>query len=108
VGEVVPVGTTVQFHVRDAEAADEDLRELLAPVSGEAALLFTCNGRGTRLFGEPHHDARIVRDALGTDTVAGMFCAGELGPIHGRSFVHGFTASVVLFGPDRPGAAPPG
>jgi small ligand-binding sensory domain FIST len=97
VGDAVEVGTTVQFHVRDAGAADEDLQAMLAPTAGDGALLFTCNGRGTRLFGEPDHDARAVRDALGTDAVAGMSCAGELGPVGGRSFLHGFTASVVLF-----------
>ena len=98
VGEAVEVGTTVQFHVRDADAADEDLLALLATASGDGALLFTCNGRGTRLFGEPDHDARAVRDAIGNDAVAGMACAGEVGPVAGRSFLHSFTASVVLFG----------
>ena len=34
VGEHVEVGQTVQFHVRDAAAADEDLRLLLEPVDG--------------------------------------------------------------------------
>jgi small ligand-binding sensory domain FIST len=96
-GAVIPVGTTVQFQVRDAAAADEDLHALLGPQLGDGALLFTCNGRGTRLFDEPDHDARAVRDAIGGDAVAGMSCAGELGPVGGRSFVHGFTASVVLF-----------
>lgn len=103
VGDTIDVGTTVQFQVRDADAADEDLHLMLAPATGQGALLFTCNGRGTRLFGEPDHDARAVRDALGTDAVAGMSCAGELGPVGGRSFLHSFTASVVLFGAtDRP------
>jgi small ligand-binding sensory domain FIST len=97
VGDEVDVGTTVQFHVRDADAADEDLHAMLAPTTGDAALLFTCNGRGSRLFGEPDHDARAVRDALGTDAVAGMACAGEVGPVGHRSFLHGFTASVVVF-----------
>jgi small ligand-binding sensory domain FIST len=97
VGDSIDVGTTVQFHVRDADAADEDLQAMLAPVTGDGALLFTCNGRGSRLFGEPDHDARAVRDALGTDAVGGMACAGEFGPVGGRSFLHGFTASVVLF-----------
>lgn len=97
VGAAIPVGTTVQFQVRDAEAADEDLQALLAPETGDAALLFTCNGRGTRLFDAPDHDARAVRDAIGSDAVAGMSCAGEMGPVGGRSFVHGFTASVILF-----------
>ncbi|HEY8547294.1 MAG TPA: hypothetical protein VIL36_19670, partial [Acidimicrobiales bacterium] len=61
------------------------------------ALLFTCNGRGRRLFGEPHHDARLVADHTRGRAVAGMFCAGEIGPVGPRSFLHGFTASVLLF-----------
>jgi small ligand-binding sensory domain FIST len=99
--EEVPVGTTVQFQVRDADAADDDLRALLAEASAgglaDGALLFTCNGRGQRLFGEPDHDAEAVAEALRSDALAGMFCAGEIGPVDDRSFVHGFTASVVLF-----------
>ena len=100
--EEVPVGTTVQFQVRDADAADEELRTLLAGAAAtgglaDGALLFTCNGRGRRLFGTPDHDASAVVDAMRSDALAGMFCAGELGPLAGRSFVHGFTASVVLF-----------
>jgi small ligand-binding sensory domain FIST len=97
VGDRVEVGTTVQFQVRDAVAADEDLRAMLADATGDAALVFTCNGRGQRLFGEPDHDARVVHDTLGSPALAGMFCAGEFGPIGGRSFVHGFTASILVF-----------
>jgi small ligand-binding sensory domain FIST len=93
----VAVGTTVQFQVRDAAAADEDLRGMLAGVSGDAALVFTCNGRGRRLFGEDDHDARLVADAVPGGAVAGMFCAGEIGPLGGRSFLHGFTAGIVVF-----------
>nr|MBA2625504.1 FIST C-terminal domain-containing protein [Acidimicrobiia bacterium] len=69
---------------------------LLAPATADGALLFTCNGRGTALFAEPDHDARVVTEALRAP-VAGMSCAGELGPVGGRSFLHGFTASLVLF-----------
>jgi small ligand-binding sensory domain FIST len=97
VGERVSVGTTVQFHVRDADAADEDLRAALAGRGGDGALVFTCNGRGRHLFGEPDHDARLVQAAVGSGAVAGMFCAGEIGPIGGRSHLHGFTASILLF-----------
>lgn len=97
VGTEVPVGTTVQFHVRDAASADEDLHELLHDVNGAAALVFTCNGRGERLFGVPDHDAEVVSGQLGTNAVAGMFCAGEIGPVGGRSFLHAFTASVLVF-----------
>ena len=97
VGAICEVGATVQFHVRDAATADEDLRALVGGHDAEAALLFTCNGRGTRLFGTPDHDAGVVSDAFGGSPLAGFFCSGELGPIGGRNFLHGFTASVVLF-----------
>lgn len=96
VGEVVEVGSTVQFQVRDADSADEDLRHLLDDRHAEAALVFTCNGRGTRLFGHADHDAGVVTASLPGAPIAGMFCAGELGPVGGRNFMHGFTASVVL------------
>ena len=107
VGDHVPVGATVQFQVRDAATAGEDLREMLAnaarrsPEGAEAAvrgaLVFTCNGRGTAMFGSADHDAEIVQDVLGVTATAGMFCAGELGPVAGRNALHGFTASVALF-----------
>jgi small ligand-binding sensory domain FIST len=96
VGAEVQVGATVQFHVRDAASADEDLHSLLAPVHGDGALVFTCNGRGTRLFGTPDHDADVVAAVVG-EADAGMFCAGEIGPVGRRSFVHGFTASLAVF-----------
>jgi small ligand-binding sensory domain FIST len=100
--DYVRVGQTVQFHVRDAEAADEDLHALLKrdrEKNGGAsgALLFTCNGRGSRLFGQPNHDAAAVQSEGGQIPLAGMFCAGELGPVGGRNFIHGFTASIALF-----------
>src|SRR5205814_6826675 len=60
VGDVVEVGSTAQFQVRDAASADEDLRQLINGRMAEGALLFTCNGRGTRLFGRPDHDADVV------------------------------------------------
>jgi small ligand-binding sensory domain FIST len=97
VGEQVAVGQTVQFHVRDAGAADEDLREMLTGVDAEAALLFTCNGRGRHLFTVPDHDAGMVENLLGPIPLAGAFCAGEIGPVGGRNFLHGFTASLALF-----------
>jgi len=96
VADPVPVGTTVQFHLRDAATADEDLHELVAARRADAALVFTCNGRGTRLFGRPHHDVSVLSEHLGAVPMTGFFAAGELGPIGGRNFVHGFTASVAL------------
>ena len=101
-GRPVRTGQTVQFHVRDAASADEDLRELLraadraAPAGG---LVFTCNGRGSRLFDRPSHDARCLQDCLGPLPVAGFFAQGEIGPIGAATFLHGFTASIALFEP---------
>lgn len=97
VGDAVSVGSTIQFQVRDANSADEDLRQLMEGQAADGALLFTCNGRGTHLFSEPHHDASLVSKMLDQVPVSGMFCAGEVGPVGGRSFVHGFTASLALF-----------
>jgi small ligand-binding sensory domain FIST len=103
IGESVRVGQTVRLHVRDAASADEDLREALraqAQALGSdgaaGALLFTCNGRGSHMFDVPDHDAAAVEDSLGAPT-AGFFCAGEIGPVGGRNFLHGFTATMAVF-----------
>lgn len=106
VGDDVTIGDIVQFQVRDATSADEDLRLLLDGQTASGALVFTCNGRGRRLFGRPDHDAQVVSASIDSDAVAGMFCAGEIGPVGPRSFLHGFTASVALFGP-RPASSRP-
>ncbi len=98
VDDVVAVGSTVQFHVRDAATADEDLRHLLVGREADAALLFTCNGRGSHMFGEPDHDASMLHRAFRGAPAAGFFCAGEIGPVGDRNFVHGFTATLALFG----------
>jgi small ligand-binding sensory domain FIST len=99
--DYIKTGQTVQFHVRDAASADEDLslmlqaRKTASPAGG---LLFSCNGRGTRLFDQPGHDIRAVRGRASQTPVAGFFAAGELGPVGGRNFIHGHTASIALFG----------
>ncbi|MFM9059417.1 MAG: FIST N-terminal domain-containing protein [Planctomycetaceae bacterium] len=104
VGDLVRTGQTVQFHVRDAASAHDDLHSLLADAraAGAApagALVFTCNGRGTRLFPEPDHDARCLADALGPLPAAGFFAQGEFGPIGRLNCLHGFTASIALVEP---------
>ncbi len=100
IGDVVPVGATIQFQVRDAASADADLAARLGgvgPASG--ALLFSCTGRGAGLFGGPDHDVRALEAELGAEeAVAGAFCAGEVGPVGRRSYLHGFTAAVAVFG----------
>ncbi|REJ94855.1 MAG: hypothetical protein DWQ34_07565 [Planctomycetota bacterium] len=108
-GNVVRTGQTLQFHVRDADAADEDLRSLITTQleSGErpqGALLFSCNGRGTRMFAETNHDAGVIQDLAGPIPLAGFFAQGELGPISGSNHLHGFTASLALFGSSPAGS----
>jgi small ligand-binding sensory domain FIST len=97
-------GQTLQFHRRDASAASEDLRSLLEHAGRElagvpiyGACLCVCNGRGKHLFGQPHHDAGLVQDRLGPMGLTGFFCNGEIGPVGGRSYLHGYTASLALF-----------
>jgi small ligand-binding sensory domain FIST len=100
-GDTVRIGQTLRFFVRDAASADADLRRALARTPGSArpagALLFTCNGRGTNMFPEPDHDARVVTEMLRTDALAGFFCGGEIGPVGGKAFLHGFTATLAVF-----------
>ena len=106
IGERVRVGQTVRMQVRDGASADEDLREALraqavALGTGRAAgaLVFTCNGRGSHMFDVPDHDATAIEDALGAPA-GGFFCAGEIGPVGGRNFLHGFTATMAVFPAD--------
>lgn len=96
VGERVEVGQILQFQVRDGDSASRELARLVTEVEGRSALLFTCNGRGSHLFTEPNHDAARVHERVDGPT-AGMFCAGELGPIAGRNAVHAFTLTMVVF-----------
>ncbi len=79
ISDYVRPGQTVQFHIRDANTADAELRQLLSRVENPVAagLLFTCNGRGTKLFSEPHHDATAIKNAVGDIPLAGLFAAGE-------------------------------
>jgi small ligand-binding sensory domain FIST len=103
VGDLVRVGQTARLQVRDGTSADEDLREVLAgqlrelPAPPAGALVFTCNGRGVGMFGAPDHDAAALEDAFGGVPAAGFFCAGEIGPVGRRNFLHGFTATMAVF-----------
>jgi small ligand-binding sensory domain FIST len=106
IGAFPRVGQTVQFQVRDAGAADDELHTLLGGARAElsgiepiAALLCSCNGRGVGLFGTADHDARVLDEELGPVPVAGFFCNGEIGPVGGVPFLHGFTASIGLIVP---------
>jgi small ligand-binding sensory domain FIST len=103
VGEQVRIGQTVRLQVRDSDSADADLRAVLDrqlrdlrhPPAG--TLLFTCNGRGAGMFGVEDHDASAVDYAFAGAPAAGFFCAGEIGPVGDRNFLHGFTATMAVF-----------
>ena len=104
VGALPRQGQTLQFQRRDANAATEDMGEMLARAGQELAggevlggVLCCCNGRGHGLFGEPSHDARMVQNQLGPLGLSGFFCNGEIGPVGARNFLHGYTASLALF-----------
>jgi small ligand-binding sensory domain FIST len=103
IGDVVREGQTVQFHLRDAQSATEDLHLMLAaerarhPQSPLGALVFSCCGRGRGLFGRPHHDVSVLKERIGEVPTAGFFAQGEIGPVGGENFLHGYTASVALF-----------
>jgi small ligand-binding sensory domain FIST len=96
-------GEVIQFHLRDALAAQEDLEMTLIPQmfceAPGGALLFSCNGRGTKLYDHPDGDISVVRKNLGDIPLAGFFCAGEIGPIGGQNYMHGHTASMAIFRP---------
>ncbi|MBN4054422.1 FIST C-terminal domain-containing protein [Nitrospira defluvii] len=104
IGDAIQAGQSIQFHVRDAEAAIEDLNALLIlqqkrmkGCKPKGALVFTCNGRGENLFSCKHHDIETIQDHLGPVPAAGFFCAGEIGSIGSKAFLHGFTNSMALF-----------
>lgn len=104
VGAQVQAGQVVRLHARDARSADEDLHQALKlrveALAGEepaGALVFTCNGRGSGMFGIPDHDVEAIGHELGGAPAAGFFAAGEIGPVGGRSFLHGFTATLAVF-----------
>ena len=104
VADVVGLREKVRLHVRDGRAAQEDLDMLLSPqafdTAASGALLFACNGRGKALFGAPDRDITTLQQALkAAAPCAGMFCAGELGPVGERNFLHGHTASIAIVRP---------
>lgn len=107
VGAVLDDNAVVQFHVRDARTSAADLDDLLERVrAGDApapdgALLFSCVGRGAGLYGRPNHDLELFQERLGPVPVGGFFCNGEIGPVHGRTFLHGYTSCFGLFRPKR-------
>jgi small ligand-binding sensory domain FIST len=106
IGEMLKEGQLVQFHLRDAETSGDDLQAVLTRYADEhreneipGALLFSCLGRGQYLYGRANHDTDMFRDKLGDVPLGGFFCNGEIGPVSGTTFLHGYTSSFGLFRP---------
>lgn len=104
IGALPKKGQVLQFHVRDAETSSHDLEALLEDYSGElagahseGALLFSCLGRGFYLYSQPNHDSSLFKKHLGNVPLGGFFCNGEIGPIHGKTYLHGYTSSFGIF-----------
>ena len=104
IGEILKEGQLVQFHLRDADTSAQDLTIVLERYAVEnrenrvpGALLFSCLGRGQYLYGRPNHDTDVFRDKLGQVPLGGFFCNGEIGPVGGTTFLHGYTSSFGLF-----------
>ena len=106
IGEMLKEGQLVQFHLRDADTSSGDLQAVLGRYADQnrendipGALLFSCLGRGEYLYGKPNHDTDLFRDKLGNVPLGGFFCNGEIGPVSGTTFLHGYTSSFGLFRP---------
>jgi small ligand-binding sensory domain FIST len=115
IGAQLRPGQTVQFHLRDANTSRDDLKTLLSRPSAaklkelsvshpqqSGAVLFSCLGRGQRLYGKPDHDSALLRSMVGEIPVGGFFCNGEIGPVGGKTYLHGYTSSIALFSPSSP------
>ncbi len=103
ISDYIRKGRTVKFHIRDQFSASTELRNMLKmAINGadrlpQGALVFTCNGRGSHLFEQPHHDASLVKEVCGDIPASGFFAAGEFGYVGRANYLHGFTASIALF-----------
>ena len=106
IGEILKEGQMVQFHLRDAQTSADDLAEALDRYAldnrenqAQGALLFCCLGRGQYLYGRPNHDTDLFHEKVGSIPLGGFFCNGEIGPVSGTTFLHGYTSSFGIFRP---------
>ena len=106
IGDRIRAGQRIQFHLRDAQASAEDIETLImryqsriatAQNSPQAALVFNCLGRGEAFYGKPNYDIGILQSYIPTVSTTGFFCSGEIGPIGGSTYLHGYTASIGIF-----------
>lgn len=114
VNSMLREGMQVQFHVRDGRAAADDLEEVLrgystsvlkeghgdsVPRPPAGALLFSCLGRGKHMYGKSDHDSTRFREIVGEVPLSGFFCNGEIGPVGGTTYLHGFTSCFGIIRP---------
>ena len=106
VGELLREGQIIQFHLRDSKASSDDLRNLLTSAKKSelrvdecGALLFSCLGRGSYLFGKADHDTNMFKEHMGEIPLTGFFCNGEIGPVAGNTYIHGYTSSIGIIRP---------
>ena len=105
VGDRIRVGQRVRFHLRDAKASADDLKTLLTNYCHEkpntssivGALMFSCLGRGEGLYGKPNFDSQLFLEYIHDVNISGFFCNGEIGPVAGRTFLHGYTSVFGIF-----------
>lgn len=111
IGEILSVGRSVQFHLRDRTTSAQDLRDVLSsdrPHRGgpagpaRGALVFSCLGRGRHLYGEEGHDSKVFAEVMGPLALGGFFCNGEIGPVQGTTYLHGYTSSFAVFAETTP------
>ncbi len=106
VGAELEPNSIVQFHLRDALSSAQDLERALSGFQAATpepmvALLFSCIGRGTGLYGTPDHDSNVLKRHLGELPIGGFFCSGEIGAVHGMTQVHGYTSAVAIISGKR-------
>merc|ERR1719195_272942 len=105
---------------RGARAAMQDVRRKMKrarEIAAErersilGALLFTCNGRGRRMFGREASDAALFQAEFRQAQLMGYYAGGEVGPavdedapddqqsafLRGSAHLQGFTAVYGLF-----------
>lgn len=103
VSEEVREGQLVQFHLRNPNAAAEEIQAIIARLAEKTrqhppafGLYFNCLGRGKGLYGEANHDIGVIQEKFPGLPVIGFFGNSEFAPIGGRNFAHAYTGVFVL------------
>ncbi|MBI3548663.1 MAG: FIST C-terminal domain-containing protein [Elusimicrobia bacterium] len=106
IGAMLRLGQFVQFHLRDKRTSAEDLRQRLEQYAGSkpltqprGALLFSCLGRGEHLYGVANHDTDAFLKSVGQLPISGFFSNGEIGPVGGATYLHGYTSCFGILRP---------